>query len=133
MDALNTQLHTAGKGIAGEQSLCFLWFQRSAAHFVPEATYKLAQCYEDGWGCTRDMQEAVALYKEAAEGTLAASEHRSMTVLRMSAGYGADLHADPSVEPSSTKVANPVAACYVSCSGLCNNGFSQTSGQMLLS
>lgn len=61
----------AGKGIVGEQSLCFSWFARSSNQYVPEATYKLAQCKEDGWGCAVNMQEAVALYREAADGMFA--------------------------------------------------------------
>lgn len=61
-------VHHAGKGLTGDQSLCYKWFWRSSQQYVPEATYKLAQCKEDGWGCAVNLQEAVALYKEAAEG-----------------------------------------------------------------
>lgn len=66
-----THICYAGKGIAGEQSLCYTWFARSSKQYVPEATYKLAQCKEDGWGCAVNMQEAVVLYTEAADGVYA--------------------------------------------------------------
>ena len=84
-EAKPTCIHmTSGKGIVGEQSLCFSWFQRSADQYVPEATYKLAQCYEDGWGCERDLQEAVVLYKEAAEGMCFSIQvPRSTTLLKL--------------------------------------------------
>lgn len=58
----------AGKGLSGEQSLCYTWFCRAAQQYVPEAIYKLAQCKEDGWGCRVSMQEALAYYREAADG-----------------------------------------------------------------
>ena len=57
--------------------MCYTWFARSSQQYVPEATYKLAQCKEDGWGCAVNMQEAVALYKEAADG-VSACMHASL-------------------------------------------------------
>ena len=60
-----------GKGIAGDQSQCQQWFQKAADGCIPEAMYKLAQCFEDGWGCVRDLAKAVDLYTEAAEGECA--------------------------------------------------------------
>ena len=58
----------AGTDIVGDQRQCIIWFKKASDQYIPEATYKLAQCYEDGWGCARDLAGAVDLYGDAAAG-----------------------------------------------------------------
>ena len=67
---IQTASSLAGKGILGDQGQCKDWFQKASDQFIPEATYKLAQCHEDGWGCRRDLAEAVRLYHDAGEGEI---------------------------------------------------------------
>jgi TPR repeat protein len=44
-------------------------FSRAADNGDPSAAYNLAYCYEKGIGVSPDLQQAYALYREAAEGT----------------------------------------------------------------
>ena len=70
----------AGKGVSGDQGQCLQWFEKASEQYIPEATYKLAQCYEDGWGCPQDLPGAVELYKDAALGEPCKSpSHMSIT------------------------------------------------------
>jgi TPR repeat protein len=58
--------------------------------------YKLAQCFEDGWGCVRDLAKAADLYTEAAEGACA-----RLQLLRLAPTNDADgVHTESSINPS---------------------------------
>ena len=48
--------------------LCQTWFKKASEQGIVEASYKLGQCFEDGWGCAKNLTEAVRLYNIATHG-----------------------------------------------------------------
>lgn len=55
-------------GLPGTPDLCQTWFKKASDQGIAEASYKLGQCFEDGWGCAKSLSEAVRLYNIAAHG-----------------------------------------------------------------
>lgn len=60
--------------------------------------YKLAQCFEDGWGCVRDLAKAVDLYTEAAEGEFATPQFLCLAPTHHADGVPIKTSVNPSCE-----------------------------------
>ena len=82
----HTQL--AGQGdLPGDQSTCRSCFVKASDLGIREASYKLGQCHEDGWGCTQSMSQAVRLYQLAADGMLMTVPDVHMSFCQYSLGH----------------------------------------------
>ncbi len=54
-----------GYGAEENDSLAFVWAEKSAAQHYPAGLYYLAYCYETGLGCVADAEKADTLYRKA--------------------------------------------------------------------
>jgi|GEM_PF-3372028 len=69
-----------GKGVARDDELAVLWFQRAAQRGLAAAQFRLAACYERGLGVAQDRERAKVWYRRAAEQGHARAAH-SLAVL----------------------------------------------------
>ncbi len=66
----------------------FYWYQRAANSGYIEAFNNLAVFYENGYGCKKDIDKAVELYKKGAElGSLTAKRNYKLIKKQISTGY----------------------------------------------
>ncbi len=56
-----------GRGVGRDPDTAFALFTKAVAQGHMKSLNMLGRCYENGWGCVRDMAEAVRWYRRSAE------------------------------------------------------------------
>jgi hypothetical protein len=57
-----------GRGVEIDRPQAILWYRHAARQDHARAMNLLGRCYEEGWGCEKNLAEAFDWYRRSAEG-----------------------------------------------------------------